>query len=211
MDMIAFILHIDQYIPALMDQFGIFIYAVLFLILFCETGLVITPFLPGDSILFACGALSVNGNIQAVPLLALFLAAAILGDGVNYMIGRRIGGYMLTANHRLIKPAYIEKAQSFYDLYGGKAILLSRFIPVVRTFAPIVAGIGKMPYRHFAVYNILGAVIWVPLFLSLGYCFGNLPFMKNHFTFVVAGIIMFSFIPVLLEGYRAYKKRKALA
>lgn len=211
MELITFLLHIDRYIPVLMNQFGIFIYAILFLILFCETGLVVTPFLPGDSILFACGAIAATGSIHVMFLLVLFLAAAILGDGINYLIGRKIGRHLLVSNHRLIKPAYIQKAQSFYDKYGGKAILLARFVPIVRTFAPFVAGIGEMHYRHFAVYNILGAVIWVPLFLTFGYCFGNLPFMKNHFTFVVLGILLFSLLPVLFEGYRTFRNHKALA
>lgn len=211
MEWITFLLHIDHFIPALMDQFGIFIYAILFLIIFCETGLVIAPFLPGDSILFACGALAAGGSMNTVFLLFVILAAAIFGDGANYLIGRRIGSRLPAANCRFIKPAHMEKAQSFYDKYGGKAILLARFVPIVRTLAPFVAGIGNMHYRHFAIYNILGAVIWVPLFLILGYCFGSLPFIKNHFTFVVLGIILFSMLPVLLEGYRAYKNHKTTA
>lgn len=209
MELIHFILHIDLYIPMLMDQFGIFIYLILFLIIFCETGLVVMPFLPGDSIIFACGALAVTARMNVYALAAIFISAAIIGDGVNYLIGRYLGAKLLAKPNKLIKPAYLKKAQSFYDKYGGKAILLARFVPIVRTFAPFVAGVGNMHYRQFGIYNIIGAVIWVPLFLILGYYFGNLPFMKTHFSFVVLGIIGLSLAPVLLECMKAWRLRKA--
>jgi len=195
-----YVMHFDRYIPVVMDQYGALIYVILFIIIFCETGLVVTPFLPGDSLLFACGALSAASNSLHVGYFAaVCLAAAILGDTSNYWIGEVFGQKILASHSRLIKPEHVEKAQKFYDKHGHKAIFLCRFVPIVRTFAPFVAGIGSMHYRTFIVYNIAGAVAWVGLFTVFGYFFGNLPVIKNNFSLVTLGIIIFSLIPMIWE------------
>ena len=177
-----FILHFDRYLPVVMEAYGHWIYAFLFIIVFCETGLVVTPFLPGDSLLFACGALAASAEGLSLPLLAvIFLVASITGDACNYEIGRHLGHKILAANSKLIKPEYVKKAEDFYAKHGHKAIFLARFAPIVRTFAPFVAGIGTMHYRTFAIYNVSGACTWVFLFLGGGYFFGNIPFIKQNF------------------------------
>ena len=183
----------------IMDNYGVLIYVLLFLIIFCETGLVVTPFLPGDSIIFACGALAAISGMNIVVLIIVFLAAAILGDGANYLIGKKLGEKLVNSNNRFIKKSYIDKAQSFYEKYGSKAIVLARFVPIVRTFAPFVAGIGKMCYKKFGVFNIIGGTVWVSLFLALGFFFGNIPVIKNNFSLVTVGIILISLLPVLVE------------
>jgi membrane-associated protein len=195
-----YVMHFDRYIPVVMDQYGALIYVILFIIIFCETGLVVTPFLPGDSLLFACGALSAaSASLHAGYFAAVCLAAAILGDTSNYWIGEVFGQKILASHSRLIKPEHVEKAQKFYDKHGHKAIFLCRFVPIVRTFAPFVAGIGSMHYRTFIVYNIAGAIAWVGLFSIFGYFFGNLPMIKNNFSLVTLGIIIFSLIPMIWE------------
>lgn len=199
MNFIEELLHFDRYIPMIMDNYGVLIYVLLFLIIFCETGLVVTPFLPGDSIIFACGALAAISGMNIVVLIIVFLAAAILGDGANYLIGKKLGEKLVNSNNRFIKKSYIDKAQSFYEKYGSKAIVLARFVPIVRTFAPFVAGIGKMCYKKFGVFNIIGGTVWVSLFLALGFFFGNIPVIKNNFSLVTVGIILISLLPVLVE------------
>ncbi|MBU5316347.1 DedA family protein [Clostridium bornimense] len=199
MNFIEELLHFDRYIPMIMDNYGVLIYVLLFLIIFCETGLVVTPFLPGDSIIFACGALAAISGMNIVVLIIVFLAAAILGDGANYLIGKKLGEKLVNSNNRFIKKSYIDKAQSFYEKYGSKAIVLARFVPIVRTFAPFVAGIGKMCYKKFGVFNIIGGTVWVSLFLTLGFFFGNIPVIKNNFSLVTVGIILISLLPVLVE------------
>ncbi|WP_294346173.1 DedA family protein [uncultured Clostridium sp.] len=199
MNFIDELLHFDRYIPMIMDNYGVLIYVLLFLIIFCETGLVVTPFLPGDSIIFACGALAAISGMNIVVLIIVFLAAAILGDGANYLIGKKLGEKLVNSNNRFIKKSYIDKAQSFYEKYGSKAIVLARFVPIVRTFAPFVAGIGKMCYKKFGVFNIIGGTVWVSLFLALGFFFGNIPVIKNNFSLVTVGIILISLLPVLVE------------
>lgn len=204
-----YIMHFDRYIPAVMQSYGALIYFLLFAIIFCETGLVVTPFLPGDSLLFACGALSATANSLHLPTLAVIcLTAAILGDACNYMIGEKLGYQLIARHNRFIKPAHIEKAQKFYQKHGHKAIFLARFVPIVRTFAPFVAGIGNMHYRTFATYNIVGAIAWVSLFLGTGYFFGNMPFIKANFSYVTMGIIVFSVLPVVFEVLKARKEDK---
>ncbi|CDM69030.1 Protein DedA [Clostridium bornimense] len=199
MNFIEELLHFDRYIPVIMDNYGVLIYVLLFLIIFCETGLVVTPFLPGDSIIFACGALAAVSGMNILVLIVIFFSAAILGDGTNYLIGKKLGERLVNSNSRFIKKSYIDKAQSFYEKYGSKAIVLARFVPIVRTFAPFVAGIGKMCYKKFGVFNIIGGTIWVSLFLSLGFFFGNIPVIKNNFSLVTIGIILISLLPVLVE------------
>ena len=199
MNFIEELLHFDRYIPVIMDNYGVLIYVLLFLIIFCETGLVVTPFLPGDSIIFACGALAAVSGMNILVLIVVFFSAAILGDGTNYLIGKKLGERFVNSNNRFIKKSYIDKAQSFYEKYGSKAIVLARFVPIVRTFAPFVAGIGNMCYKKFGVFNIIGGTIWVSLFLSLGFFFGNIPVIKNNFSLVTIGIILISLLPVLVE------------
>ncbi|HIU63902.1 MAG TPA: DedA family protein [Candidatus Avacidaminococcus intestinavium] len=197
---LEYVMHFDRYIPIVMQEYGILVYVLLFLIFFCETGLVVTPFLPGDSLLFACGALSATAIGLNLPfLIVLCLIAAILGDACNYMIGEKFGHHLLSGNNRFIKAEHIQKAENFYEKHGHKAIFLARFVPIVRTFAPFVAGIGNMHYRTFATYNVIGAVCWVFLFIGAGYFFGNLPFVQNNFPLVSIGIIIFSLLPIIYE------------
>ncbi len=204
--MIDFILHIDQHLIALAAQHGAWVYAVLFLIVFCETGLVVTPFLPGDSLLFAAGAVAAAsaGVLNVHIIVVLLLAAAILGDASNFEIGKYFGAKLFARpNSRVFKPEYLAKTHQFYEKYGGKTIILARFVPIVRTFAPFVAGMGKMHYGHFLRYNIIGALAWVVSLTYLGYAFGNVPFIKNNFGALVIGIVVFSVIPMAVEIIRA--------
>jgi len=198
---IDIILHLDKHLPEIMAAYGSFIYCILFLVVFCETGLVVTPFLPGDSLLFACGALAAASpeSMNIYLLVAIFLVSSIVGDACNYMIGEKFGNALLAMNTKLIKPEHVAKASAFYEKHGHKAIFLARFMPIVRTFAPFVAGIGKMHYLTFAHYNVIGAVVWVSLFVGGGYFFGNIPVIKQNFTFVTLGIIVFSLLPMSLN------------
>ena len=201
MSFIDIVLHLDKHLPEIMAAYGSFIYCILFAVVFCETGLVVTPFLPGDSLLFACGALAAASpesmNISIIVL--IFLVSSVIGDACNYMIGENFGDALLKANTKLIKPEHVAKASAFYEKHGHKAIFLARFVPIVRTFAPFVAGIGKMHYFAFAKYNVIGAIVWVTLFVGGGYFFGNIPVIKQNFTFVTLGIVIFSILPVLYE------------
>ena len=198
---IDIILHLDKHLPEIMAAYGHFIYAILFLVVFCETGLVVTPFLPGDSLLFACGALAATApeGMDIKIITVIFLVSSILGDACNYMIGEKLGLAMINAKHSLIKKEHVDKASEFYAKHGHKAIFLARFVPIVRTFAPFVAGVGKMHYLTFAHYNVIGAVVWVTLFVGGGYFFGNIPVIKQNFTLVTLGIVIFSVLPVLWE------------
>lgn len=206
---LEFVFHIDQSIHALMQSYGLLIYLLLFIIIFCETGLVFTPFLPGDSIIFTCGALAATGGMNLYILWFSLIIAAILGDGTNYLIGKKVGNALLNrTNGRFIKREYVERAQSFYHQYGGEAIFLGRFIPIIRTFVPFVAGIGKMPYKKFGIFNISGGITWVSLFLTVGYFFGNLPFVKNRFSFIVVAIILLSLLPIGIEFIRNNLKKR---
>src|SRR5690606_2024796 len=170
-------------------RFGAGAYGILFLIVFCETGLVVTPFLPGDSLLFAAGAFAALGSFELVPLMLLLIVAAIAGDTVNYWIGARIGPRAFSGNVRFLKQEYLVRTTEFYERHGGKTIVLARFIPIVRTFAPFVAGVGRMHYGRFLAYNVIGAVVWVTLFTLAGYFFGNIPAVKENFTLVILVII----------------------
>ncbi len=205
MDVLAFavdfILHLDAYLADIIALFGVWTYAVLFFVIFMETGFVVTPFLPGDSLLFASGAIAATvGHILDIKVLYLLVAlAAILGDTANYWVGHFIGQRAFSGNIRWLKRDYLIRTQNFYDKHGGKTIFLARFIPIIRTFAPFVAGVGKMTYGHFITYNIFGGIVWTAVFTFGGYFFGNLPFVKNNFSMVVLGIIFVSVIPVVYE------------
>lgn len=202
-----FFLHIDKHLDQVVLDYGTWSYIILFLVIFCETGLVVTPILPGDSLLFAAGAIAARGSMN-VHLLTIFLiVAAVLGDAVNYGIGAYIGPKVFQRKDSFIfKKSYLEKTQSFYDRYGGKTIIIARFVPIVRTFAPFLAGVGDMTYARFAVYNITGAVLWISLFLYGGYFFGGLPIVKNNFSLVILGIIIVSIMPAVVEAVRAKKE-----
>lgn len=203
--LIDFILHIDVHLAELVAQYGTWVYAILFLIIFCETGLVVTPFLPGDSLLFVAGALSAldTNDVNVHLMVILLLFAAILGDAVNYSIGRIFGEKLFSnPNSRIFKREYLDKTHAFYEKHGGKAIILARFVPIVRTFAPFVAGMGKMSYRHFAFYNVTGAIAWVLLFTYAGYFFGDLDIVQKNLKLLIVAIIVISILPGVIEVIR---------
>ncbi len=201
---IDFILHIDQHLVALSAEYGVWIYAILFLIIFCETGLVVTPFLPGDSLLFAAGGIAALGEMNIHLMVLLLLAAAILGDAVNFAIGKYFGARLFAnPDSKIFRRAYLEKTHAFYEKHGGKTIIIARFVPIVRTFAPFVAGMGNMHYGRFIRYNIIGAVLWVVLFSYAGYFFANIPAVKENLALVLAAIIVISVLPGVIEVVRA--------
>lgn len=199
--LIDFVLHIDKHLVSIVNDYQYWTYLILFLIIFAETGLVVMPFLPGDSVLFAMGALIAKPETDLNIFLMLFLliAAAIIGDFVNYEIGKHFGVRVFKANSKIFKPAYLAKTQTFYENYGSKTIIYARFVPIVRTFAPFVAGISKMTYSHFGKYNIIGGIIWVSLFLFAGYFFGQIEFIQKNFSIVVLAIIGISLLPPIIE------------
>jgi membrane-associated protein len=212
------ILHVDKHLAEIMMQYGTLTYAILALIIFCETGLVVMPFLPGDSLLFAAGALvAATGVLNPHLLVVILIVCAVIGDAVNYHIGKTIGTQMLSAGTgqhflgRYIKPAYITKTHEFYERHGGKTIILARFVPIIRTFAPFVAGIGTMSYRRFFSYNVIGGIVWVASFVYLGVFFGNLPIIKKNFSVVIVAIIILSILPGLIEFIRAYRTKQHTA
>lgn len=192
-------LHIDKFLGAFIGEYGLFIYLILFIIIFCETGLVIIPFLPGDSLLFAAGAFAALGNLNIVILIIFLGLAAILGDTVNYHIGRYLGPKVLKDDNKFLKKEYIDKTNKFYETYGGKTIILARFMPIIRTFAPFVAGVGKMNYKKFITFNAIGGIVWVSGILLIGYSFGNIPFVEKNFSIVIIAIIMISLLPAVFE------------
>ena len=204
-ELIDLFLHVDRHLLELVANYGVWIYAILFLIVFAETGLVVTPFLPGDSLLFAAGALAATGALNLWLVAALLLAAAITGDAVNYAVGRSAGHRVIELARtdprwgRLINPAYIARAHEFFERRGGKAIVLGRFVPIVRTFIPFVAGVAEMSYSTFAFYNVTGAVAWVSICLGAGYLFGNVPIVKDNFSLVALGIVGVSLLPMVFE------------
>lgn len=198
-----FILHIDVYLDQLISSYGLFVYAILFMIIFVETGLVVMPFLPGDSLLFAAGAFSALGSLNIFSVLILLCLAAILGDTVNYWIGHFFGEKII-ANKRIpINQNHIDETQKFFDKHGGKTIVLARFVPIVRTFAPFVAGIGKMSYSKFISFNVIGGISWVMLFTLAGFFFGNIPTVKHNFSFVIVAIILLSVLPMVYTAIKA--------
>jgi len=201
------LIHIDKYLDLIIRACGLWTYLILFLILFCETGLVITPFLPGDSLLFAVGAFSAKGLFKIEWVYLLLILAAFLGDTVNYWIGYVIGPKIFSQEKsRFFKKEHLERAHKFYEKYGGKTIILARFIPIIRTFAPFVAGVGKMNYFKFLSYNFLGGLIWVTIFIFSGYFFGNMPMIKNNFSVVILVIIFLSILPAIIEIVRNRRK-----
>lgn len=202
---IDFIIHIDLHLAELVAKYGIWLYAILFLIVFCETGLIVTPFLPGDSLLFVAGALTAleNNDLNVHLMVVLIIIAAIIGDAVNYTIGRLFGERLFrNPNSKIFRRIYLEKTHQFYEKHGGKAIILARFIPIIRTFAPFVAGMGKMSYRHFAFYNVAGALLWVLLFTYAGYFFGDLPIVQQNLKLLIVAIILISILPGIIEIWR---------
>lgn len=208
---IDFVLHIDQYMIAIVQEYHLWTYAILFAVIFCETGLVVTPFLPGDSLLFVAGAIAAQPDMPLeVNILALIVfAAAVLGDSSNYMIGHFFGQKLFSnPNSKIFKQSYLEKTHSFYKKYGGKTIIIARFVPIVRTFAPFVAGMGKMHYYYFMLYNVTGGALWVALFCYAGYFFGDLPFVQQNLKLLVVAIIVISILPAIIEVMRARHKNK---
>ncbi|MCK6786693.1 DedA family protein [Enterobacter roggenkampii] len=203
--LIDFILHIDVHLAELVAQYGVWVYAILFLILFCETGLVVTPFLPGDSLLFVAGALSAlpTNDLNVHLMVVLMVIAAIVGDAVNYTIGRVFGERLFSnPDSKIFRRSYLDKTHAFYERHGGKTIILARFVPIVRTFAPFVAGMGHMSYRHFAAYNVIGALLWVLLFTYAGYLFGDLPIVQKNLKLLIVVIIVLSVLPGVIEIIR---------
>lgn len=206
--MIDFILHLDKYLGMIIQQFGVFTYAILFLIIFAETGFVVTPFLPGDSLLFVAGTLAGQGYLSIVGLWVVLVAAAILGDTVNYWIGHFLGPKVFQKkNSKILNPEYIAKTQKFFEKHGGKTIILARFIPIVRTFAPFVAGIGKMHYETFILYNVIGGITWVSLFLLGGFFLGSLPIIQKNFHIAIFGIIGVSLLPPIYEFIKSKREK----
>ena len=198
------ILHVDRYLVVILRDYGTLTYLFMFLLIFCETGLVVTPFLPGDSVLFALGALASLGSLDPWLLFGLLAAAAIIGDSVNYAIGAKLGPAVFKKeDSRIFKKEYLDKTHAFYEKYGALAIIVGRFMPIIRTFVPFVAGIGKMGYFHFFSYNVIGGIIWVAIFLGGGYFFGSMPFVKENFSLVALGIIVVSFIPPVVAADKA--------
>ena len=213
MNIIDFIIHIDRYLGEIIQHFGVITYAILFVIIFCETGLVFAPFLPGDSLIFAGAAFSAIGSLNVGVFYIVTLLAAFLGDTVNYEIGKKIGLKIEEKeNPKLIKKEYLERTHAFFEKHGGKSIVLARFVPIVRTFAPFVAGSGKMHYFSFLKYNLLGSILWVSLCVGAGYFFGNIEFVKNNFSLVIVAIVLVSVMPiaisVLINKIKAKKEEK---
>ena len=206
-------LHFDKHLAEFVRDYGVWVYGLLFAIVFAETGLVVTPFLPGDSLLFAAGALAAQGAFNIWLLVPLLIAAAVIGDAVNYAVGKAVGPRVFTSVdrssflHRALNRDHLNQAHAFFEKYGGKAIILGRFVPIVRTFVPFVAGAGTMTYSTFALYNVTGGIIWVAICTLAGYAFGNVPLVKNNFSIVALGIVFVSVLPMALEMLRGYKER----
>ncbi len=203
---IDFILHVDQHLLELFNDYGLWIYGILFLIIFCETGLVVTPLLPGDSLLFAAGALIASSSLNVHVMALTLISAAILGNVTNYTIGRFFGKQLFSnPESRVFRRDYLRRAEEFFTRYGGRAIVLTRFAPIIRTFVPFAAGMGAMHYGRFMAYNVAGGVAWVGIFLYAGYFFGNLPAVRENFTLLILAIVVLSFVPVVVEWWRARK------
>lgn len=205
---VDFFLHLDRYLADIVQQYGGWTYAILFLIIFCETGLVITPFLPGDSLLFVTGAIAGTGALNVVALVFLLIAAAILGDSVNYWIGSTLGTRMFKEDARVLKLDYLRRTEVFFERYGGKTIVIARFVPIVRTYAPFVAGAARMRYGRFLTFNVIGGVTWIVLFVFGGYLFGGLPVVEDNFTLVILVVIALSLLPPLIEYLKTRRERE---
>jgi membrane-associated protein len=202
-------LHLDQHLSRVIADYGVWTHLILFLIIFAETGLVVTPILQGDSLLFAAGTFAALGSLDLWLLVVLLIGAAILGDTVNYWVGAWIGPRAFSGNVRFLRKDYLDRTHAFYEKHGGKTIILARFVPIIRTFAPFVAGVGAMSYPRFITYNIVGAVLWVGLFVPAGYFFGNIPAVRKNFTLVILAIIALSVLPIALEAIRTRRSRPA--
>ena len=201
-------LHIDEHLNVIITNYGVWTYALLFMIIFMETGFVVTPFLPGDSLLFAAGTFAALGSLNVSFLFVLLFIAAVLGDTVNYWIGHYVGTSVFEKNYRFLKKEHLERTQAFYEKHGGKTIVLARFVPIVRTFAPFVAGVGTMSYGSFIFYNVFGGFIWTALFVFLGYFFGNIPFVRHNFEIVIVAIVLMSIIPMAVEYVRERSRKR---
>jgi membrane-associated protein len=201
---IDFVLHMDKYLPQIMHDYGLWAFVILFVVIFIETGVVIMPFLPGDSLLFAAGAVMAASNMNPLVLYVIVAIAAVLGDTTNYWIGHTIGPKAFSMNSRWLKKEYLDRTHAFFEKHGGKTILLARFVPIIRTFAPFVAGVGQMSYGYFLSYNVFGGLLWTGLFVAAGYFFGNLEIVKNNFSLVIIAIILVSLLPAVYE----YAKEK---
>jgi membrane-associated protein len=207
--LIDIVLHLDTHLVDLVSRYGTFSYAILFAIIFCETGLVVTPFLPGDSLLFAIGALSAKGALDVYTAALLLMLAAILGDSTNYWIGYFVGPKVFRSeSSRWFNRAHLDRTNAFYEKYGVKTVIIARFMPIIRTFAPFVAGIGRMYYPRFLFFSVIGSFLWIGLFIAAGFIFGNFPFVKRNFTLVVLAVIFISILPALIEAIRVRRERK---
>lgn len=206
--LIDFVIHIDVHLESIITDYGLWTYAILFGIIFAETGFVVTPFLPGDSLIFAASTFAARGWLSPWVIFGVVTTAGVIGDAVNYSIGHYIGPRVFTEDVRFLKREYLDKAHDFFEKYGGKAVILARFMPIVRTFVPFVAGAGAMTYHRFFIYNVIGAASWVGLFTTLGFFFGNIPAVKEHFSIVIFAIIFLSILPPIIEAWREHRKAK---
>jgi membrane-associated protein len=205
---VDFILHVDTYLNAIITRYGSWTYGLLFFVIFLETGFVVTPFLPGDSLIFAAATFAARGSLNPWLIFVLLSIAAVGGDTVNYWIGHAVGAKAYTGEVKWIKKEYMERTHAFFEKHGGATIFLARFVPIIRTFAPFVAGVSEMSYGHFITWNLIGGVTWVATFTALGYFFGNIPFVQTNFELVIIAIVLISFIPAVLEGLKARKEMK---
>lgn len=206
---IEIILHLDKHLYELCTTYGAWVYAILFLIIFCETGFVVTPFLPGDSLLFAVGSLAAINALDMTTSIVLLIVAAVLGDTVNYWIGNYVGPKVFHKEHsRFLNREYLVRTHQFYEKHGGKTIIIARFLPIIRTFAPFVAGIGSMTYRRFILFNVVGGALWVLLFIPAGYFFGSVPIVKNNFSLVIIALVLIPGLPSVVEVIRMWLKRR---
>ena len=208
---IDYVVHLDRHVAELVENYGGWALLILFLIIFCETGLVVTPFLPGDSLLFAAGAIAATGSMNVGVLIVLLIVAAILGDSTNYWIGSRIGVRVFKEDARVLKTEYLRRTQDFFARYGGKTIVIARFVPIVRTYAPFVAGVAAMPYQTFLTFNVLGGVAWILIFVVAGYLFGGIPVVADNFGLVIIVVILLSLLPILFEYSKTRRARRATA
>lgn len=207
--LIDLFLHLDVHLNAVILQYGVWTYLILFLIVFCETGLVVTPFLPGDSLLFAAGTFAASGSLDLFTVMLLLGVAAVLGDAVNYSVGKYLGPKVLKRESKFLRQDYLDRTHRFYEKYGAKTIVIARFVPIVRTFAPFLAGVGSMSYAKFGTYNVVGAVLWITICTMAGYFFGNLPIVKQNFTLVILAIVFISVLPAAFELWRERRQRPA--
>lgn len=206
--LIEFVLHIDKHLVELVQQYGIYIYIILFLILFCETGLVVTPFLPGDSLLFTAGAIAASGNMNIFALILTCVIAAFTGNQTNFVIGKFFGPKIFATEQKYLHKDHLQKTQEFYDKHGGKALIIGRYIPFIRTFVPFVAGLGQMNSYRFTLYNIIGAMLWIIPVLGCGYLFGNIPFVKKNFSMIILAILFLSVLPMIIGIVSAWLEAK---